>query len=66
MNVKRGDIVAWRGEPHIALKVISDPFPYAGGGDTVVAQRVAKKKSDRQQGLYRVSALVPCVKEMDK
>lgn len=32
MNVKRGDVVAWRQEPHVPLKVISDPFPFQGGG----------------------------------
>lgn len=31
MNVKRGDIVAWWQEPHVPLKVISDPFPFNGG-----------------------------------
>lgn len=31
MNVKRGDIVAWWQEPHVPLKVISDPFRYGGG-----------------------------------
>ena len=63
MNVKRGDIVAWWREPHVPLKVISDPYPYNGGGETVTAQRVARKKADRQQGLYRASALVPYVKK---
>lgn len=32
MKVKRGCIVAWWREPHVPLKVISDPYPYTGGG----------------------------------
>lgn len=31
MDVKRGDVVAWWQEPHVPLKVISDPYLYGGG-----------------------------------
>ena len=48
-----------------ACAVESDfrPVPLWWGGETVTARKIGKKKADRQQGLYRVSALVPYVKK---
>lgn len=45
MKVKRGDIVAYWREPHIPLKVISDPFPFQGGGQNRDDAARRKEKS---------------------
>lgn len=45
MNVKRGDIVAYWREPHVQLKVISDPYPFDGGGRNRDRAEGCKEKS---------------------
>lgn len=62
MNISRNAIVAYKNEPGVPLKVISDPFEF-NGQTVVTARKVAKKKSERHHGLYCVNALVPYEKQ---
>lgn len=61
-EIKRGDVVSYRKEPGVPLKVISEPYIY---NDLLVvtARKVSKKKGERQQGMYCVNALVPYSKQ---
>lgn len=60
--INRGDIVAYWKEPGIPLKVVSDQYEFNGQW-CVTARKVARKKSERQHGMYCVNALVPYRKQ---
>ena len=62
--ISRGDIVAYWREPGVPLTVISDPYEF-DGKQVVTARKVAKKKSERQHGMYCVNALVPYNKQKE-
>ena len=48
----------YRKEPKVLLKIESEPFQFSGQ-TCIQARMMAKRKADRQQGLYAVEALLP-------
>ena len=63
--IKRGDIVTYHGKQSERWKVISEPYLFQGK-PVVTCQRVAKKKADRQQGLFTVDSLELCCETKER
>lgn len=59
---KRGGVCIYHREPAVSLTIETEPFRFQGQM-VVQCHRNAKRKADRQPGLYALEALRECVEE---